>query len=333
MKITAFGDMESGCFLARIRRPLFALYQHGHAIKMQKEGDVDYSTDIVIFNNLFEAEMEKMLADFKKHNIKVVYDCDDAMDVHPDFLSNTKDIEKTIPSYDYMLKNADLVTTTTKTLAEHLKIRRGDKPIMVLPNCLFPDEFTERTRHKRLRIGLAGSLSHAKDLLMMIDEIAQLKMKYDFDFVLFGFTNKSFDEWILKSRGTEIEYVSLRLKVKLKKMNAICVGAVRSSEYPRKLSDIGLDIGICPLEESEFNRNKSCIKFYEYAMAGTCAVASNVLPFSEEPVTKMDQLEKLIVDSRFRTEETLNQHEWVMANRDMTKEYVRWEKAFKKLIK
>jgi glycosyltransferase involved in cell wall biosynthesis len=332
LRIVSIGDLQSGCYLARVRRPLFELLKRGHRISLQSWGGVPIKTDIVIFNNLLEAPLEEMINDLKKHKIKIVYDCDDAQDVHPDHLTNTAQIKRSMASYDFLLKNADLITTTTPTLAAHLA-ERTDKPIKVLPNCLIPEEFPERWECPKLRIGLAGSLSHAKDLLHILDEIIALRKKYDFDFVLFGFNTKSFEEWLERCKGTALYPISLGLKVKLKKLNFICKAAVPAKDYAATLAGLSLDIGLCPLDDSLFNRNKSCIKFYEYAMVGTCAVASDVLPFSEEPVTKMDQLERLIADKDFREAETERQRAWVMENRDMTKKYVLWEEAFYNLIK
>ena len=132
-------------------------------------------------------------------------------------------------------------------------------------------------------------------------------------------------------RKTPIFHIALSLKEKLKQVDFICEPAVYAKNYPTKLADLGLDIGLCPLKESEFNRNKSCIKFYEYAMVGTCAIASDVLPFSEEPVTKMDQLEKLIADKDFRESETKRQYDWVMENRNMDTKWKLWEQAYKSI--
>ena len=57
---------------------------------------------------------------------------------------------------------------------------------------------------------------------------------------------------------------------------------VAASEYAATLCELRLDIGIAPLADTAFNRNKSSIKYYEYGMSGAVTVASNVLPYSAE---------------------------------------------------
>lgn len=330
LKIVSFGDLESGCWVARIRRPMEELARHGHKIKMQGDGIVSYDTDIVIFNNLMDGPLEDMITDFKEHGIKIIYDCDDAQDIHPHFLLHTWNIEKCIYSFDLLLKNADLITTTTPELAKYLG-EKTNKPIKVLPNCLDPEEFPARKKFKRLRVGLAGSLSHAEDLLSVIDQIIALKKKYDFVFVLFGFNKQGWKDWLNKCRRTPMEPISKELDQKLREIDFVCEAAVSADDYPGKLAELGLDIGLCPLIDNQFDRNKSCIKFYEYSLVGTCAVASDVLPFSREPVTKWNDLERLIADADFRISETKRQREWVMENRNIKKSWKLWEKTYKNI--
>lgn len=54
---------------------------------------------------------------------------------------------------------------------------------------------------------------------------------------------------------------------------------VKFKDYPKKLTELSLDISICPLEDNPFNQCKSNIKWMESAMAGVPVVASNVYPY------------------------------------------------------
>ena len=63
-------------------------------------------------------------------------------------------------------------------------------------------------------------------------------------------------------------------------------------EHPQKVCDLKLDIGIAPLLDDQFNRHKSCIKYYEYAMSGAVTLASHVVPYSTEvPITAKNNRE------------------------------------------
>jgi len=288
----------------------------------------------VIFNNLLEAEpgeIERMVADFKKGGAKIVYDCDDSQDIIPDHIVNLTQAKTSIGSFYLFLREADLITTTTEILREYLQ-SKTKKPVVVFPNCLNPADFPQRKQYEKLRIGLAGSVTHIKDILMVIDELNTLHRQTDFEFVLFGFGKKDFNAWVKACKNTNLQYLALDLKSKVRRLNLVWVPSSKAEEYPSKLAEIGLDIGICPLEANEFNRNKSCIKFYEYAMVQTACVASDVLPYSLEPITRWKDLEKMITDKDFREAERKKQQEWVFKNRDVTKKVELWEKAYQKLI-
>jgi hypothetical protein len=107
------------------------------------------------------------------------------------------------------------------------------------------------------------------------------------------------------------------------------------SQHADKVCELALNIGIAPLVEDTFNRNKSCIKYYEYALSGAVTAASRVLPYSTEvSITSKnnrqswkDTLESLIDADR----EALwhQQHDWVLANRNMERNVELWEQVYR----
>lgn len=351
LKILAFGDMKSGCWTARIKRPLVALWDQKHAVYLTN-GNEPLPTegwDIVLFNNLVgspdrmdgdnlerKSSLFEMMDAFRDGGAKIVYDTDDAQDIIPEHPLNRKQADADVlSSFDIFLKNADLITTTTPTIAQYLRTKT-DKPVEILPNCMKIEEFPERSRHTQLRIGMAGSISHIKDILLPLDAIKELQKKYNFQFFIFGFDKLPLKKIMRKCAGSETATAAKELLEKLEGIDYSWIPPVSAKEYPARLAELGFDIGICPLEDTPFNRNKSCIKFYEYSLVGTCAIASDVLPYSLEPVLKAKDwyadLEKLILDSEYRHQEAARQRDWVLANRDISKEYIQWEKAYKNLI-
>jgi hypothetical protein len=97
---------------------------------------------------------------------------------------------------------------------------------------------------------------------------------------------------------------------------------------------INADIGLCPLEDNEFNKSKSCIKFYEYASLGIATLAPDLLPYSDEVSETYnglsdfkEKLRRLLVDTKHRKEIVEEQRKWVMKNRDINKVIKLWEKA------
>lgn len=323
MRILSFGHGSSGCWWVRIKTPLEQLAKKHAVILTDGKKQMPLNCwQIVIFNNIVadieviedgkekKTTLKKMVEDFKKNGSKIVYDIDDAMEVHPHKDDFGGVIDKNMDSYWYLLKNADLVTVTTKQLKKHIS-KFTKRPIAVLPNCITPQLFPQRKKSDKIKIGFAGSTSHIPDLDIVMPAIEKLRKKYGIYFETLGF-QKGFYKW--------------------KK-------PVPIDKYYQAVADLGADIGICPLKESVFNQNKSPLKFLEYSMVGSMVLASNRYPYKGEMKDEWlvdddkweETLEKYILDKKLREKTAKEQKEWVLANRDITKEYIRWEKEYKKL--
>ena len=119
--------------------------------------------------------------------------------------------------------------------------------------------------------------------------------------------------------------------------------------YPYKLSKTKWDIGICPLIDDEFNRNKSHIKWMEYATYKIPSVASDVYPY-REPIDGVKVIEhgktgflaktekdwekyltKLIEDEKLREEIGENAFNVVKENWQMKNNYKQYEDLFKEI--
>lgn len=323
MNILAIGNLASGCFHARVSLPLTELGKRGHDVIMTdtKDGIALGKYDIVLFNNLLgdienengASTLHEMVSDFRSLGAKIVYDCDDAQDIRPDILQNRKTVDACMESYRYFLKEADLVTTTTDILAEHLR-QGGARTVAVLPNCLNPESFPERDRSPYgVKIGFAGSQSHELDIDLVLPSIDRLKRDFGVLFEMLG----------LKKHG----YKTRR--------------PVVASQYPAELARMSMDIGVCPLISNDFNRHKSPIKFLEYSLVRTAVLASNVPPYTGEMKSEWlvndgewyDRLKELIRNSALRERMANEQKQWVLEHRDIRKEVVRWEKEYKKLLR
>ncbi len=79
--------------------------------------------------------------------------------------------------------------------------------------------------------------------------------------------------------------------------------------YLEAVGELGIDIALVPLEETDFHAYKSVIKFVEYSALGIAGIYSNVPPYNTDPIK--DNINALLVDN--------------------TREA--WEKAIHKLMK
>jgi glycosyltransferase involved in cell wall biosynthesis len=237
-------------------------------------------------------------------------------------------IEKNINRRDMCraaFKKSNLVTATTQILADTFSVINPN--VCVLPNLIDLNIYPKIEIVKRkVRIGWQGGVSHYEDLWTVKDALKIIGDKYDVDIVFFG------DDRIMAPvkdvHGYKFEHW------------------VGNEVYPLKLSTLNLDIGICPLVDNEFNRNKSCIKYLEYSAIGAATIASNVSPYKEvitngqngllvENTTEawVDAISRLIKDKRKREALAHNAYEDVLENHNADKKAHLWVSAYARELK
>lgn len=135
--------------------------------------------------------------------------------------------------------------------------------------------------NERIRIGWRGAYGHKDDLELVYPALAKLKEKYDFDLVAFG-TKPDRLDWKFE-------------------------GWIGVLEYPEKLASLNLDIALCPLLDSSYNRCKSNLNWIENAALGTPVVYTPTENQQDLPGIAAntsfewyEALEKLITDTAYR---------------------------------
>lgn len=225
-------------------------------------------------------------------------------------------------------KNADLVSCTTDILAE--KLRTINPNVAVLPNLIdfnqYPNPKIELVK-KEIRIGWQGGASHYEDLFMIYDALEKILKKYP---------NVTFVYW-----GDMKLYGKLR-NLPIDRVEAY--GWSNYEVYPYKLKLLNLDIGLCPVVENEFNRNKSAIKYFEYSVTGSASIASNWPPYSPcithgrdglliGPEQWFSAMEELILNKEKRQLLARNAYENIYENFNSDKQAYKWVEAYEKVLK
>jgi glycosyltransferase involved in cell wall biosynthesis len=342
LNICLLTETQSGCYKWRGAIPAKYLSQHGHTVQIFSNQVRSYEApDVLVLYRAHYPEAVKVVEWCKKKGIRLVFDTDDALDLVPPENLNYKGVQARLPLYETLLRSADVVTTTTEALASHL---RGWNPnVTVIPNSIDPDEWTCQPRGNEVRVGWTGSPTHFADLAVALDSIREVQKKHPFKFVLQGICQESsLDELmaVLQARwGQALFDTPLGRSIKhfmdkLRDIRYEFHPNVPIDQHPSKVCDLKLDIGIAPLLDDPFNRHKSCIKYYEYAMSGAVTLASHVLPYSTEvPITAKNnreswkrRLEELLQADR--TALCREQRDWVMANRNIQKNVELWEQVF-----
>lgn len=218
---------------------------------------------------------------------------------------------KNLQSIIDMIKQADLITVTTPYLKKRIIKISGNKNVVVLPNAI---NFThwkkwDLKKDDTIRIGWSGGSTHYIDWHTIKNGIRKLHDKYGDKIKLVITGNK----WEGTLKNIPYEYHSW----------------LDYDAHPYKQASLNLDIAIVPLMDTLFNKSKSCIKWYEYSALGVPCVVSNVLPYSAEIKHNetalayntedefVEQVSKLIDDSKLRYTIGENAREWVHKHRDI----------------
>ena len=189
MNVYLLTETETGCYKWRAAIPAKYLRRRGHQVQVFKQSGSAHMPDVVVFFRGYYPDTQPLFEWCKRHQIRVVFDTDDALDLVPRENVNYGLVQRTAASYAFLLKNADLVTTTTAELAAHL--RRWNPHVRVLPNSVDPEEWSVRRRHGTPRIGWTGSSTHFMDLAILLEAVRQLQKRHEFHFILQGISSCS----------------------------------------------------------------------------------------------------------------------------------------------
>lgn len=160
------------------------------------------------------------------------------------------------------MERADLITITTERLASYF--RPMNQHVVVLPNLVDPKVWrmppgVNWRVDKRLTVGVHGGDGHGRDWLILPDLFRRLAARYAELRLFVGGDRPAWFDDLQDELGERL----------------VNVGWSDVEHYPYTVGQI--DIGLCPLEATEFNECKSPIKWMESAMLGRPVVASETL--------------------------------------------------------
>jgi len=342
---------SNGCWFYRNYLPAKWLRKKGHFVKWLALGSeipdewMNFP-DTVVFSRTYPRDPLPFMRKYKKLGKRVIYEVDDVLwKVNSDNPSAGIATDW-VHQYKTMMQEADAITTTTPYLAEELKKFSGNKNVFVCPNAIDYEMFHTRPNDKKeLIIGYSGAASHWRDLNIITDALKEIKKKHEFTFVLQGMCGcpleaelYGYQRILLQQLEPERkEYLETALKwfKEAKELQPVHVPFYPPELFPSVLRGTDIDIGLIPLSETEFDKSKSCLKFYEYASVGTVSVASDVAPYNKEVTYRaknntkdwVKKIEKLIVDVPFREKLLAEQQAWVKENRNFKHIVQQWERA------
>ena len=215
----------------------------------------------IIYNSHLETclSMEIIHDEF---GIPIILDCDDNVYSIPgtnQAADEAHHMSRPQRIWADMFKVATAITTTTPTLRDAL---RADKPCYIVPNFADPKFYDgPRLVHDDIRIvftgaagGRWGEFQYLDPLVTWLGETyPQVKV------VVLGYLPA---QWLDHKHVYVVRWCDVPM-------------------YFSLLNHLAPDIGLAPLVPHDFNRCKSVIKYYEYAMAGAAGIYSDLEPYHE----------------------------------------------------
>jgi glycosyltransferase involved in cell wall biosynthesis len=298
-------------------------------------------SDIVVFQRPDQKEKTEAIKLLKQVGKKIVFDNDDTYRPDSGYVKlneayNKKMVSEVNEELYKNIKQADLVTTTTKTLYD--EYRQLNDNVVILPNCVDPFDWDEPQRNdtSKVRIGLVGSVGY-DDYKIIQDYLLELAGRDDVQLVMFSLT----DPKITKDKIQDIYKESYEF---VKNLSIEWHQHVPMAQYFDKLNELKLDMMLIPRKPTYFNKAKSNIKFLEASMLEIPVVASSFKdgPYEEIyhdigrlAVTEDDwrkKTEELIANKKLRRGIGKNAKKYTLDNYNIENKYHLWRDAYKTLI-
>jgi glycosyltransferase involved in cell wall biosynthesis len=269
LKILATANaVNSNIFDIRVGRPLRALAQQGvielRSKSIYEVNDLDFLwADVLVLQRNVDARASRLISLCGRMGKVFIFEIDDLLIAPPPFLSIAKEPEEKRRAIRYALAEADVVSTTTSRLRDHLGV--DSHKVILTPNYSEP-HINPQQIHQTATIEAPTTLVLAASDRVLIDFITpSLKEVCD---LLGGLVS-------LVVIGPLADDVSKHIP-DIKKVDILPL-----DDFRRLLSSLPNPIGIIPLDNSTFSNCKSAVKFFDYALLGIPSICSDVPPYSD----------------------------------------------------
>lgn len=321
MKILSVLLNQYGSAYVRQYVPMKALLENGYKVTIVDEPTAPQGTlqahDVLQLSRvagLDTTEAVKRIQWMQNMGLKVVIDYDDDMLNIPK--TNPAHLATDPQAVIAAIKAADAITVSTEALASvYLPYT---KRIAVIPNYMDVSRWPKLCPHAdKITIGLVGSASHHEDWKMIAEPMRRIMETYDVNFLVAGYLPE-----YLKDIVTEF------------------IGWQDIFAYQTTVNRV--DIGLCPLEDSPFNRRKTFIKALEYGMANAAVVASPTLYkdiiqgrglIARSEQDWYDSIEALVVSPILRDQCAKALHDTVVSRWDVRKHTTEIYQTYRNLFK
>lgn len=264
------------------------------------------SADLILLMRSFSRECTDLVRDAKEDGIPIVYMTDDDMESLLISKPGSPEIACLIEhmkavgaqeNIQELVRQSDLTIVFSESLQNKFsklgKIRTAPAPAGIELYDALADVCRADRETSEIRIGFAGSLSHGRDVSIVIPALKLLLAKYP-------------GRVVVESIGQKIEELSTHPSYRH------FDHVVGMKDYTLLMHQRSWDIGLAPLEITPFNQAKSDNKYRSYGAAGVAGVYTRIAPYlplqdgqtallvENNDAAWFAALERLITDSALR---------------------------------
>jgi hypothetical protein len=251
--------------------PMFALGRRGHEVVLVKRAEDGRfsprelaSCDVVhVYRGCDDPRVLPCVTELWRRGIAITCDDDDDARLIPSDSPGYKSVygglntQRMIRQQIALTAKADVVTTTTRTMAEIFG-KHFDGPIEVIENYLEPYEYArDGHKHDGVTIGWVAGREHVTDA-RMLDVTSMLRN--------------------VMARDQHVRVTTVGVKLNLDSDRYTHVPRIEFPELSKFLAQ--WDIGIAPIADHPMSYARSNVKVKEYAGAGVPWVASARGPYA-----------------------------------------------------
>jgi glycosyltransferase involved in cell wall biosynthesis len=270
MRIAYRADPTSINGLYRGMLPMTALAQRGHQVQPLFAADSRplsaplNGVDVVFVHRYCDPHALQLVEEAKRAGAAVVWDNDDDIGSTPKSSVAYKHFggmawERRLAQMRWLFGHVDLVTAPSRALAQ--RFRDWGAPTIDITENYLPDMDRATVRppgNGTTTIGWVAAREHAMDVqqLPILDALQRILDEHE-----------------------DVRVVTAGLRLGLRSPRYEHVDRIPATNLAHWVA--GLDIGIAPLANTDFNRSRSNIKLKEYAVAGTPWLASPIGPYAD----------------------------------------------------
>ena len=349
MKVYSTNSYLDGCWYVRMLLPLREGGWWGDRTSLRSTREIPerqakavLGADIVVFHRPNDDRCRKIADHLKSQGKKIVFDNDDTYKGLDHMKLNDLIFNKVSGEIDKFIQQADLVTCSTEYLAE--EYRKLNPNVVVLPNCVDPEDWPEPERNEsgKVRIGLIGSVGMNGDTEEIRDILKNIGSRDDVQLVLFSLPEKS-----AKTMG-KVQELYQDDYAYWDSMNVEWHPFVDMADYFDMINELKIDIALIPRKDLYFNRCKSNLKFLECSMLEIPVIAQGFqdqkspyqvdpedaqhMIICTEPSEWLPAIERLIADKDLRRSMGQKAKEYVVRKYSIQNNIQKWEQAYEKLL-